>query len=75
MVRASAGSSSSSHTSVTRAKAMTTPWSLTRPSGPSVLIPAEASMKRCEFSATWLRAASDSGSPRSAKTMRRSAGL
>jgi hypothetical protein len=34
-----------------------------------VLIPAEASMKRCEFSATWLRAASDSGSPRSAKTM------
>ncbi|GJE46095.1 hypothetical protein AEGHOMDF_5295 [Methylobacterium soli] len=44
MVRASAGSSSSSQVSTTRAKAITTPWSFTRPSGPSVSMPAAASM-------------------------------
>ena len=44
IVRARAGSSSSSQTWVTRAKAITTPWSLSWPSGPSVSIPAAASM-------------------------------
>ena len=41
---ASARSSSSSQTSTVRAKAITVPWILSRPSGPSVSMPAAASM-------------------------------
>ena len=54
---------------------ITAPWSLRPPSGPSVEMPAAASMKRMELMALRFMAASATGSWRRAKTMRRRARL